>query len=403
MRRQGVLLMIFIACCGFLAVLPGCWDRRELDELAIQLGTAIDKVGDNYRVAIQVVIPAEVSSRISSSGGSPVTMFQATAPTIFEAYRKMTETSSRKIYSAHIRVLVIGEEVAREGIAPVLDMFSRNHEPRTDFYLMVARNSPAMQILKTLTSLEKIPAEELFYALDTSARSWSPTTTVTIEALIEQLVTENLSPVLTGVEIVGNKRRGEQMTNIDEIDPGAKIRFVGLAVFRKDKLQGWLNERDSRGYNYIKDNVHSSAGSIPCPESEGKVVIETLRSKTRLGAEVENGEPVIRIAIKNTSTISEVSCKLKLNDPETFRQLERQVRGRYMQIMDDVIEKAKTEYKYDIFGFGNVLYKTHPKQWRQFKADWDERFRRLKVVYDIKVYIRRFGTTNDSFLNGIEE
>ncbi len=259
------LLRTILVALLLIALLSGCWNRKEINELAIQVGTAIDKVGDQYRVAVEVVVPAEVSARAPGSGRSPVTIYEATAPTIFEAFRKLTETSPRKIYSAHIRVLVLGEKLAREGIVDVLDALSRNPEARADFYIMIARKSEGKDVLKILTTLEKIPADDLFYTLDTSAKTWSPTTAVTLDKLIEQLVTESSSPVLTGARIIGNQKQGETHKNLEEAESAAIVRFIGLAVFKKDKLAGWLNETESRGYNYIMDNVKSSAGHIKCP------------------------------------------------------------------------------------------------------------------------------------------
>jgi spore germination protein KC len=57
-------------------ILTGCWDRRELNEIAITLALGIDKVDDKFQLTAQVVVPSEVSMK-QSSGRSPVTLFQA--------------------------------------------------------------------------------------------------------------------------------------------------------------------------------------------------------------------------------------------------------------------------------------------------------------------------------------
>ncbi|MFC4306038.1 Ger(x)C family spore germination protein [Cohnella boryungensis] len=397
-RRLSLCLLLGVVA----AALGGCWNRRELDQLGIQLGTSIDRTGNEYSIAVQVVIPGEVSSRMGSSTRSPVTLFKATAPTIFEAFRKLTETSPRKIYSAHIRVVIISEAVARAGIADVLDLFSRNPEARTDFYLMIARNTPAVQVLETLTSLEKIPAEKLFYSLDTSAKAWSPTTTVTIDKIINQLVAEGQSPVLTGVTIEGNSREGERITNIQQIEPKARTRFNMLAVFKQDKLKGWLDENESRGYNYIKNNVRSSGGHVVCPEG-GYVGLETLRNHTVMHADVVNGEPVIRLKITNVSAVSDVECAIDLTNPDTIRMLEKASEKKLIKIVEDTIEHVRTTYDFDVFGFGQALYQSHPRVWEKVKHDWPQRLRTLKVEVKARVLIHKIGTTNHSFIKDIKE
>lgn len=398
--RRAIALCMAIACS--IPLLTGCWDRRELDQLGIQMGTSIDKIEGEYRVAVQVVLPGEVSVRTSSSGISPVTLYEATAPTIFEAFRKLTETSPRKIYSAHIRIVVLGESLAREGIADVLDMFSRNPETRSDFYLMVARKSSGLDVLKMLTSLEKIPAENLFSTLDASAKTWAPTTTVSIEKLIEELVTEGLNPVLTGVEVAGARKKGGKLENIQVIDPGAQSKFRGLAVFRKDKLKGWLNEDQSKGFNYLMNNVQSSAGHLACPEG-GYVVLETSLNNTKVKADIVNGEPIINVKMKNVSSVADVECKIDLKKPETIRLLEKESEKKLIALMNDVVVHVQKKYGFDIFGFGQALYQSHPRAWNKMKGNWSETFKGLKVKYDVEVQIHKIGTTNDSFQNYIEE
>lgn len=395
--RRVVCCVLALGLC--LALTTGCWNRKELNELAIQLATSIDKEGKEYRVATQVVIPSEISSKINSSGMAPVTLFQATAPTMMEAFRKMTESSSRKIYSAHLRVLVIGEEVAKNGLSEVLDLFSRNPETRTDFYLMVARNTSAMSILETLTMMERIPAENLFYSLDTSAKTWSPTTTVTIEQLIEHLVTEGSSAVLTGVELLGDKEEGKKITNVQEIKPSAHTRFSGLAVFRGDKLAGWLNENQSRGYNYILDNVQSSVGHVKCP-SGGLIGLETLRNQTVVKADVVDGEPVITIKIINVNTVADSECEINLSDPEVIEALEQQSAEKLRGVIEQTILYSQKKFDFDVFGFGQTLYESHPREWRKLRKDWSSRYwPKLKINYDIKVQIHKIGTTRESFMN----
>ncbi len=400
MARFNRIMATALALLLLALASSGCWNRRELDELGIQLGTAVDKVGKNFRVAVQIVIPGEVSSRGSRSGNAPVTIYHAEAPTIFEAFRKLTETSPRKIYSAHIRVLIVSEEVAREGIGKAIDMFSRNPEARTDFYLMVARNSSAMEVLNIMTPLEKIPADDLYYTLDTSSREWSPTTRVSIEQLIEQLVMEGFSPVLTGVKVLGDHKSGGKLKNVQQIDPGTNFQFIGLALFRGDKLIGWLNENQSRGYNYIRDNVSSSAGSLKCPDG-GNIVLEALRSQTKLKVDVVDSVPVATIQVKNVSSVSDVECDIDLTNPDTIVKLEQQAAAKLIKTMDAVIRHVQNKYKTDIFGFGQALYQDHPRLWKQMQPDWPEHFQEMKVVYKVEYQIHRIGTTNDSFLKYI--
>ncbi|RKN84784.1 Ger(x)C family spore germination protein [Paenibacillus ginsengarvi] len=399
MKRAITLL---VTAAMLTAVLSGCWNRRELNDLGILTGTAIDKVGDLYKLSVQIVVPGELAKHGEMGRTTPVTMFTATAPTLLTAFRKLTETSPRKIYGAHIRVLVLSEAIAREGIADVIDLLTRDSEVRTDFYVMIAKGSTAENVLNILTTLEKNPSNKLFQALDTSAKEWAPTTRVTLGQLIEKLITEGINPVLTGVQVIGDPKLGDEIQSVERSEPGAKARLTGLAVMRKDKLVGWLNEEESKGYNYITDQVTSTAGYVSCPGG-GMLTLETIRTDTSLKARMEKGKPVIEIRMLDESNIAEANCDIQLNDMEVIRGLEEEQRLKKMELMKAAVRVVKEKYHVDIFGFGQAIYRSDPKAWKRLKPDWESHFDNLKIVYDVKVHIRKIGKTNDALISKVKE
>ncbi|WP_281890333.1 hypothetical protein [Paenibacillus sp. YYML68] len=146
------MLKPVITCvlCLLLAIpLTGCWNRKELNDLAIAGGLAIDQAdASQYKVTVQVVDPSEVASRKGGGGRSPVLTFEATAPSVFEAIRKLTTSSPRKIYLSHLRIVVLGQQLAERGIAKPLEFLSRDHEVRSDFFVILAKDAKASDILK---------------------------------------------------------------------------------------------------------------------------------------------------------------------------------------------------------------------------------------------------------------
>ncbi|MHA7967668.1 Ger(x)C family spore germination protein [Paenibacillus sp. CAU 1782] len=205
---QKQICIVLVICLTF-PLLTGCWNRKELNHIAIQLATAIDMVGDEYQVATQVVIPGEVSKYESSNNLSPVTLFHAQAPTILEAFRKLTVRSPGKIYSAHIRLVIIGESLAKQGISEVLDIFNRNPETRKDFFIAISKKSDAMDVLEVITSLERIPADNFYHMIETSRKNWTISNAATIDELIEELVSEGVNPVLPVLKLYGSLDEGK--------------------------------------------------------------------------------------------------------------------------------------------------------------------------------------------------
>jgi spore germination protein KC len=382
-------------------LLSGCWNRRELNDLAIALGVGIDKQGDEYRVSVQIVNPQEVAVRKGGSPFSPVTIYEEKGRTIFECFRRMTTRTPRKIYSSHLRILIIGEEVAREGIKDVLDFFARDHEVRTDFYVIVARGTKAKEALGILQPLERLPANFLFKTLQTSERVWAPTTAVYLDELLADLMSKGKEAALTGVQIEGGSEEGKSTDNLKTAEAKAAIHFSTIGVFRKDKLVGWLDESESKGFNLIADKVKSTVGVLECPKG-GQLSVEIVRADMRKKAKLKDGKPEIDLFLRAEQSVGEVACDVDLTDIGTIGMLERESGKRARFLIEKAIHAAQKKYKADIFGFGDTIHRDEPKAWKKLQNDWAEQFPELPVNIHVEVKIRRTGTQSNSFRDKVE-
>ncbi|WP_240689470.1 Ger(x)C family spore germination protein [Ammoniphilus sp. YIM 78166] len=399
-RRLGMACILIL----LLILITGCWSRRELNELGIVVGMGIDKSGDQYLVSFQVVDPGEVAAKQGATGRAPVVMYKEESDTLFEAIRKITTISPRRSYFSHLRILVIGEELAKEGIGKSLEMIFRDHEFRTDFYIVVTKATKAEDVLRVITPLEKIPANHLFYSLQASEQTWAPmTTTVTLDQLISDIVSEGKHPVLTGLQVQGDKKAAETKDNAEEIESPGHLQYVQLAAFKKDRLVGWLNVEESGAYNYIQNNVHNTVHQVPCSKG-GKAVVELLRSQTNLKGGVTNGKPQIDVNIQAEGNVAEVGCgNLDLSKPETIDELETEINQSIKDSIEASIEKVQERVKADIFGFGEAIRRSDPQAWKELKGDWDQAFQDLPVTVKVDVKIRRVGTVGETFLSELKE
>jgi spore germination protein KC len=293
-------------------------------------------------------------------------------------------------------MLVISEEVAKEGMNNTLDFLTRDPEFRKDFYIVVSRDIKASQILKNLTSIEKIPAHKMRSSLETSEKAWAPTVAIQMDELISALTSDGNNPVLTGISIKGDEPDGQTIDNVERIEPYARLKYKNIAVFKKDKLIGWLNEKESKGYNYIKNNVSNTVGPIPC-EKKGELIVEVIRSKTKVKGKLINGQPRIDIYISSEANIAEVACQIDLTDPKSIRKIENNTDKVNVDVLKTSINKAK-KLGVDIYGFGEVIHRADPKAWKSLRNNWDQEFVQMPVTIHSNFKIRRTGTVNQSFL-----
>jgi spore germination protein KC len=394
-------LIILVSVLSLL--LSGCYNRRELNELAIAIGMAIDYKDGKYSVTVQVIDPNSASARKPASGSTPVIIYNTKADSVFEAVRKMTTISPRKIYFSHVRIIVIGEELARKGIGESLELITRDPEFRSDFHIVISKETEAKKVLSVLTPLENYSAQKLFDSLAVSEKAWAPTNAIEFDALISDMLTYGKGPVITGVVSKGNVDEGSKMENVEKTQPIAKLIFSGLGVMNGDKLVGWLDEVESKGYNYIIGEVQSTVGPIDCPK-KGKVIIEVNNVKSSIKGKFVNGKPKIKVDLNYEVNVGEVLCKnLSLTNPKHIEILEKNTEKRNVEILKTSVKKAK-KLGVDIFGFGAALYRANPKEWHKIEKEWAKTgFKEVDIEFNSVCKVRRTGTTSESYLKDIKE
>lgn len=389
MVRRSTLFLLLV--CTML--LSGCWDRQELNDIAIVVGMGIDKHEDEISLSVQIVNPGNVSSnKMGGTASAPVITYTEKGKTIMEIIRKLTTISPRKLYFSHLRVVVIGEEAAKEGIAPLLDFLARDHELRTDYYMLVSRGVKAENILEVTTLMDRIPANKMYNSLKTSEKNWAAVGTITIDQVINDMVTIGDEAVLTGVELKGSLEEGVSADNISRIALRSLLQFEGMAIFKEDRLVGWLSEQESKAYNYIRGHVKSTLKVFPCKDQEGYVGLEVESTESKVKGTVRNNRPSIDITLDITADVGEILCELNLSKPEVIYDLEKQAEEYQKANIVDVISKIQKEYGSDIFGFGQAIHRSNPTYWSNNKDRWDEIFKDLEVRVHVDLEIKNIGT-----------
>ncbi|MFS0728095.1 Ger(x)C family spore germination protein [Paenibacillus sp. 1P07SE] len=377
-----------------LLILPGCWSRKELNELAVIVALGIDKTDEGLNVSAQVVNPTEIGMQRGSIGVAPVITYSAKGQTLPDALQRILSQAPRQLYLSHLRVLVFGESLAREGLSDVLDFIARNNELRTDFYLLVAHNSKASDILQVLTPFEHIPANSLNSSILVSHKQWAATGKITLQQFVTELGREGANPVVSGVEIIGNKEKGQNINNLHDIKPSVLLRHSGMALFDKDKLVGWVDEKTSKSINYILDEVNETVGHVRCPDQDDGIVgVKIVRSDAQIDVSLDqSGRPEFKVNFKIEADLDAIQCKIDLNKEASILKIEKEMERSLKQVNESSVQLVQRKYKTDVFGFGEALHRKYPKVWSKYRNQWQDVFPQMQVTVDADVRVLRIGS-----------
>ncbi|GIM28218.1 spore germination protein KC [Clostridium polyendosporum] len=386
-KRTFLIVLAFILSLSS----TGCWGRKSLKDLKPIFAFGIDKKEDKYLLTSQIINASEIAAK---TGGytTPITVYSAEGRSISEAFRKLTIKVPNQMYFGHLRILVFGEEVARDGLHEVLDYFMRDRESRNNYYLLVAQGCEASEVLKTLTPLDKIPANKISSALQMTQKFWSPGVTIKKVELLNTISAEGKEPVLTGVLLQGKKDIGMTKKNVESSEVPAAIQIGTVAVFKNDKLIGWLNEEQSSVINGILGKIKNTI-RITYYEDIALVSLEVKKFSSKIRVVNDGGKPKIIVNEKIEADIAEVNERIEIKDPAIIKKIEQFMEDDVRQRIERAITEVKQKFNSDIFGFGNEILKQHPKLWREVRSTWNEQgFSKVPVEVKVKIKIVDTGT-----------
>ena len=96
-----------------------------------------------------------------SSSPQKTKVYSAEGGTVSQALRKLTTKSGNLPLFAHNRVIIIGEEAAKDDLSDLLDFFERDYDSRPSQVLCVAKSTTAEKIIRAKLLEDSIKSEIL--------------------------------------------------------------------------------------------------------------------------------------------------------------------------------------------------------------------------------------------------
>ncbi|HWL27112.1 MAG TPA: Ger(x)C family spore germination protein [Ureibacillus sp.] len=381
-KRLKICLIILV--CMFLTT--GCWDEREINNQAIILGWGFDQNEDgDYIGSAQIVVPGEVGER-SSGQGKGYIVETATGKSLLDVTQNLQRKLSRKVFSSHQKVIVIGERLARNGISNILDIYSREPELpiRTNFFVL--KNGDALDLLEVPYKMEDMPSTAAMKMFQSTA---GPEST-TFKDFLEDASSEGISPTLPILEIISSKKEGNQEKEKDT----ETFRLGGRAIFNQDlELVGFLSYREAVDRLWIINKLNTHKLTTNLLREKGNVGILGMNFKSKIQPIIQNDQVEFHITLSGTGVVRENNTELDLKQPKNLQIIERSFNKNLQNHMISTITKVQKEYKTDILGFGQSVHKKYPRKWKIWKKYWSKKFSDADITVKVDIHIERTGVT----------
>ncbi|MDF2652574.1 MAG: hypothetical protein K0Q73_8379 [Paenibacillus sp.] len=382
MRTLGTAALTFVV----LVFLTGCWNRVELDTLAFVQGVAIDESEDGKDIELTIQFYRPMAGSKQQAGGPTRESYiniKTRDKSLFEAIRDMTIHIGRKAQWSHMRVLIIGEEIARKrNIGEILDFFSRDHEPRATISVMIGKDKAELYLKKGKPFVETSMGQQLRESEHVAYKFTGKSLKTSFIDLMLELKGE------TGVAAV-------PYVYFDPKNIPISSPVTGLALMKKGKLVHVLPPKKIESLLMLMDEYRTGILQVECPgESKKKMkkveAVEVSTLKTKLKLKIMGDSVAVHVSTKVDGYFGELICT-NLKTPEDVEKFNKSVQKVIEQDIKSTLLLIQ-EQKMDVLGIGNRIFRKDPALWYRLKPDWEERFHDIAFTIEVKANIFNTGS-----------
>lgn len=359
-----------------LLTLSGCWNYNELNEFSIVSGVALDKSGDEYEMSVLISNSPKSNSSDSNSSESQVVVYSGKGKSIFSALKQIGLISPSELYFGSFSVLVISEEVAKDGINNAIDFFVRYPNSRKNFYVVLSKNSKAKDTLKIMTPLSSFPSQKITDNVKSTTELQGIIASKNFNDLLSTILTPGTELSINCIEIVGDVEEGSSKENIESSEPKTYTKLGNLGIFKDDKLVDWASRDESLGINIIKGAI--SEMFLDIEYEDGYVVIDSTSFSSDVKVKIKNDKPTININLSGEARIIEVKGDVDLENSKVIDEIQKKVNKKIKKRVEQAIQLA-IENKTDVFGFGQIFYQEYPKYFEKNKNNWNDNLDKIKI------------------------
>ncbi|MGE5599563.1 MAG: Ger(x)C family spore germination protein [Bacteroidota bacterium] len=390
-----------------LLLLPssGCWDREELENLALVMALGFDFLpGGRCEVTAQIAIPTRLGAGGGAGrdggggdGGPPTVVLTKSGSTMYDAFRAINRVINRQLTFTQARLLFFGDRTARQGVKNLLAGITRFREFRRTMYVMVVKGR-AKDVLSIRSEIERNPAEYLL-DLATLARYSGETDLATVNEFIRAMESRGSSPVATYL-LPPPKRKDEKKAQGQEggeKEGGggqeAAVTVGGVAVFRGDRLAGVIDPIDVPAYLMLKGRFIQSYLSLSDPLARrGKIVLQLTSGTPKVTPHLRGSRPAAEVDVKVEADLASGETGLNYMDEPHEHRVEKVAAAHLNRLLRRVIRQAQSEFRSDPFGLGDNFRPLVPDWPAWTSLRMEEQFPSMPIKISVRVYLRRLGS-----------
>lgn len=412
-NRTVCIILMTVLLCGLTT---GCFDRREVDDLAYVVAMGFDKGKTNdLRITCKIAKPQGGEGEGGGGGGGdkePVSTITVDAPTIYSGFNMINSSISKQVNLSHNKALVFSKELATEGIKQYLNAIMRGREFRPSMYVVVSRG-------KAEDYLDNIKPELVMnYSkyFELAYRSYTYTgffTNTQFHYFYNNVKSLSSQPVAILADVNRNETADDFEKNSSTYkDKGRDVPYgrdfkagevtkisknkseaMGLAVFDGDKMVGELDGEEATYHAMVTGEYNISYMTFQDPKVSGRYVVFRIRESRspKHSVSIIDGKPQIHVKVMLEGDFESIQSDVSYEEGDNLKLIEKTVEDSIKDGIIRYLDKTSKVFHSDTCGFGSYIRIKFLTQNDLDKFNWVKRYKDASFNVEVDFKARRPG------------
>ena len=353
MKKILIIILTLLLCTG-------CFDYKEINDLAIINAIGIDYENDEY------IITLEILNDQIDKDSSKITSYTKVGhdKNLTSAIENAADKLSKQLIFNHIKLMILSKSIIEEKFENIIDLFLRNTYFRENFYVISATKNKPETLLNHTTNEAPIASTAITDTLESIRYSSNTNVLKKFDEMVEEVITYGIDTCFSNITLKDNE-------------------FIvdGMSIFNNYSYKSNLSNEYVKIYNLLTDNFDRPTYTI----NYDNLSFTTAINNGKINAEIKSG--TINVTGNLMGRIIDNDPKYNIRDPKNLERIDNDFTNLLNKKISEFI-KVLQDNNSDILGITRNYYK---KTRTKDKDYW----LKLDIKSNIKFNINKKGLIYD--------
>lgn len=353
MKKILIIILTLLLCTG-------CFDYKEINDLAIINAIGVDYEDDEY------IITLEILNDQIDKDSSKITSYTKVGhgKNLTSAIENAADKLSKQLIFNHIKLMILSKSIIEEKFENIIDLFLRNTYFRENFYVISATKNKPETLLNHTTNEAPIASTAITDTLESIRYSSNTNVLKKFDEIVEEVITYGIDTCFSNITLKDNE-------------------FIvdGMSIFNNYSYKSNLSNEYVKIYNLLTDNFDRPTYTI----NYDNLSFTTAINNGKINAEIKSG--TINVTGNLMGRIIDNDPKYNIRDPKNLERIDNDFTNLLNKKISEFI-KVLQDNNSDILGITRNYYK---KTRTKDKDYW----LKLNIKSNIKFNINKKGLIYD--------